>query len=158
MPCNCDHLEPTHREKESKLVCELLNYVLPLVDLPVPIWVINGVESFYGNTEHLEKATVILCDICSSMSEEKASKVIYYGKNAQARRLADWWEAHQAADVERKIREEEALTKAPLSHAECYALMDIIRRVDKRGELPHDPRHNWETIVTKLHQQVSDKK
>lgn len=54
-----------------------------------------------------------------------------------------------------KAEQETTDAAQPLTNAECYALINIIHTVDKRGDLPHNPLlHNWETIVSKLHHQV----
>jgi hypothetical protein len=114
MPCNCDHLEPNQYEIESKLACQLLTYALPLVNKDVPEWIIKGANDFYGNYRKLEEATMMLCNLCRSMDENKKDEVIYNGRNSEARKLADWWDKHEKADALKNKKEKEKLEKEVL--------------------------------------------
>lgn len=97
MPCNCDHLEPSAQERESSRVCQLL---VKFMDSPPP-WVISAAESPYGYIWKANEATRMLCELCAELDDS----VIYDGKNPDARKLADWWDAHKIADAKRKERE-----------------------------------------------------
>lgn len=97
MPCSSDHLEPTQREIESKRVCELLLHFKPTV----PDWVREGAANCYGTIDQADKATILLCEFC----EDAPDSIIYDGRDPMARKLADWWDAHQDADRRRKKRQ-----------------------------------------------------
>lgn len=116
MPCNCDHLEPKAREREGKLVCELLVYAADGLGLAgeLPKWVREGAEYVYGPRDEgsptngggkrVDKAVDMLCQFCRFLDEEQHHElreaVMYDGHKPDARRLADWWEEHQRKDKE----------------------------------------------------------
>ena len=105
MPCNCDHLEATAHERESKRVCALLSHFMS----EPPQWVVDAGGDYYGLTyrgegHDVHEATALLCDLCNTLDEA----VIYDGKDPMARKLADWWDAHKEADEKRRMTEEVA--------------------------------------------------
>ena len=56
----------------------------------------------------LDAAASHLCELC----KEAPDKIIYNGRDPQARKLADWWDEHKKSDLERLAKEkEEALSK-----------------------------------------------
>ena len=114
MPCNSDHMEPNRHEAESKLACQLLAYALPLAGQALPSWIAAGAKDYYGAPRRLKEATVMLCTLCRTMDESQKEKVIYDGRNPDARKLADWWDEHQKADAVREQREKEATEKAEI--------------------------------------------
>jgi hypothetical protein len=114
MPCKCDYMEPDRHEVESKRACQLLVYALPLVGKPIPEWIASAAKNYYGEPERLEEATVMLCTLCGGMDDVQKSAVIYDGRNAESRKLADWWDEHQKADEAREIREKQAAVKAEI--------------------------------------------
>lgn len=100
MPCNSDHLKASQFETESRIACQCLVYVLPLLSRFPEKWIIDGC-GYYGlrcDKALTDRAFSMLCDICSNMSEDEANKIIWDGRNSNARRLADWWENHQKED------------------------------------------------------------
>ena len=101
MPCNCDHLEATHAERDSKEVCEHLKYLGERLVKAMPHWVMEGAKDYYGAVSHLEEGTIMLCELCQECPEE----IIYNARDRRARRLADWWEEHQEADRVRILKE-----------------------------------------------------
>lgn len=105
MPCRSDYMEPNAREQESKLVCQLLAYVLMAKKTPVPKKIRDGATEYYGDPNRLDEYTDQLCTLCKEMTEAEKDSIMYNGRNANARRLADWWERHQ--EVDRKRSEEE---------------------------------------------------
>jgi len=98
MPCNSDHLKPTHREEESIRVCRCLVYVLEVTKQKVPQWAKKAVASCYGNVDKLDEATKMLCELCKKLDDD----IIYNGRKKRARELADWWDEHEKADRKRK--------------------------------------------------------
>lgn len=112
MPCQSDYMEPNEREKESVLVAKLLIYIsessnmihesfLPALN--------NAAKDIYGYTDMLDRWTRLLCSKCQEIEEdpELANRIIYNGRNKQARDLAAWWERHQEADRIREAEENE---------------------------------------------------
>jgi len=90
MPCNCDHLEPSMKEIESKKIMLLLEEV----DLH------KGEIPYYGMTANLDRDTNQLCDFCHSNDVSKFSL-----------ELQIWWRDHQRADKERLEREQQKAKK-----------------------------------------------
>jgi len=117
MPCSCDHYEPNQAEQESKRACQCLVYVLKTQQRCITPWIINGADSDYGVAIRLKEATVKLCDLCNAMNPVEKDKIIYNGRNAEARKLADWWDEHQKADAERIKEEEQAKKKEKLKQS-----------------------------------------
>jgi len=110
MPCRSDYMEPNAREIESKRVCQLLKYLFAAANIPATAQVIGRVEQgakeFYGNPDSLDADTDLLCQLLRTLPDDTAATVVYDGRNPEARKLADWWDHHQAADTEREAEEE----------------------------------------------------
>lgn len=71
-----------------------------------------------------------LCAMLKSMEPEKRDRIVYNARDKRARRLADWWEYHQAQDARHeaerleaiRIHELRASAAAKLTHEERAAL------------------------------------
>lgn len=98
MPCRCDYMEPSMREKESHRACHLLTL---FHGGSLPAWVHEGAKSIYGSRDHADEATAMLCALCEQLDDD----VIYDGRNPNARKLADWWDEHKANDRKRMEKE-----------------------------------------------------
>lgn len=101
-------MEPSRHEKESRLAAQLLIYALPLAGGGVPQWVIPVAQDLYGDPHRLNELTVMLCSLCRGLSEDDKNRIIYDGRNSDARKLADWWDEHQEADRIREQKERSA--------------------------------------------------
>ena len=99
MPCNCDHMEPNEHELESRRVAQHLCYLLGAASKQIPKEYKKIARSIYGKPLAVHSMTADLCRIIGKMSKGEKDHFIYDGKNKEARRLADWWEAHQEADA-----------------------------------------------------------
>lgn len=108
MPCRSDYLAASGQELESKRVCGLIVYLYGRLERDAPAWVIKAADHYYGNVARLDEATKILCECCRSLNEEETDRFIYDGRNAEARKLADWWDRHQEWDRRRVAEEEES--------------------------------------------------
>lgn len=86
MPCNCDHLEPNSREKESVRVMKFLREV----------GLHTGKVSLYGDVNSLDEHTAALCKFCQNHDVKDYSL-----------ELQIWWRDHQKADTERLKKEYE---------------------------------------------------
>ncbi|QGH74961.1 hypothetical protein MAL1_00215 [Bacteriophage DSS3_MAL1] len=105
MPCNSDHMEPTVRERQHREAAQHLVYIYGAMNQPVPAQVAADAAHIYGGSAG-EINMNTLCSLLRGMSEEQLSRIVYDGRNPQARKLADWWDEHQREDWKR--REEEA--------------------------------------------------
>lgn len=110
MPCNSDHLEPTRRESELHRAARLLLYVRRSLGKPISTGLVADAQDQYCPVDY----TARLCKEVRDMKGRERDRIVYDGKNKDARNLADWWEEHQAAD---KVREE-----AERKEAERHAL------------------------------------
>ena len=110
MPCNCDYMQASGQELESKRVCELIVYLFSRIGKDIPQWVLTASEEYYGNRSRIDEATKLLCEACRSLTEKEVEAYIYDAHNAGARRLAGWWERHQEWDA-RRVREEDVAHK-----------------------------------------------
>lgn len=110
MPCNCDHLEPTAREAKLQRAAKLLVYVCKRMGTNPKPWMLKEAGNIYAKDE---RSVTELCAILKRMSPEQQETIIYDSRNKDARDLANWWEEHKAADVEREKEEaaEEAKSK-----------------------------------------------
>jgi hypothetical protein len=100
-------MDPTHRERESVLICQLLTYLLSAIDKEIPVHITEGIQSGYGNLATLDKDTALLCSTIQNLSAEQTDHLVYNGRIKQARCLADWWDTHQEMDQKRLAEEQE---------------------------------------------------
>lgn len=113
MPCNSDYMESTEVEKNSKEVAELIEYIVEsgIIDgwhRPETVEpYLKAASENYGNPELLDEMTAFLCKVLSNFNEHQLETIVYNGRNKMSRRLADWWDAHQAADKARRAKEAE---------------------------------------------------
>lgn len=114
MACRCDYPEPSERQRESHIVATLLCYLNPKFGVPVTDDIKDASKTSYGNSKMVDEWTRKVCYTCSGMSPEEQNTIIYDGRNAQARQLADWWDKHQKEDKERQEAEERAAKKKAL--------------------------------------------
>lgn len=77
MPCNCDHLEPSQHERESKKLMKLMAGVGLCKD-NIPL---------YGKVSAIHEHTAMLCKFCEN------NDVTQYSLELQV-----WWRDHQEAD------------------------------------------------------------
>jgi cell division protein FtsB len=107
MPCRCDYMDPTQRELETRLVCQLLIYIQSthIFDIDLSKNVLEGAHHSYGRSDvnDVDELTAQLCDLCQRMENNLIGrKVLYDGYNRDSRRLADWWQNHQEMDRQRE--------------------------------------------------------
>ena len=132
MGCNSDHLEPRTHERESKLAAELIVYIdsimgFPNADFPnreAAEWIYEAADYVYGAESKINELTVMLCHRCRTMTEDEQNEIIYNGRDKNARKLADWWDKHQAADKKRIDAETKAEKNAKLKKEALSKLND----------------------------------
>ena len=115
MGCNSDYLEANEVERESRRVANLIMYAAVEGKLEVKDFFhkemdmnqVRECTGYYGNAKLIHPLVRTLCDIVNGFNEGEMTRIVYDGRNDQARDLADWWQRHQAADIMR-VREEEA--------------------------------------------------
>ena len=92
MPCNCDHLEATYDETESKKICEHICFLFPNIGKHVPDWVTRGAHEYYGISEKLAELEFMLHEAIFFLSKEEKEKYLYDGRSKESRLLANWHE------------------------------------------------------------------
>ena len=108
MPCRCDYMEPSQREAESKRVAQLLCFVYNSLGKRIPHDIKAASTNLYGNVEEVDNYTAKLCEFIHNFSEEELNSIVYDGRNANSRALADWYDVHQEHD---RIREQQISQK-----------------------------------------------
>jgi hypothetical protein len=121
-------MEPNAVEQESQLAAQLLFWLAGKVPLTfiLPSWTEDAAKSIYGNREQLDCLTQLLCQGC----EETPDEVIYNGRDATARKLADWWDAHKEADAAKEDHEAYLHNRQLSKDMEYFKGMSDERRQD----------------------------
>lgn len=99
MPCNSDYLNPNQREREMQRAAKLLVYVHQQTGKTPPAFAVKEAANIYARDE---RSVVDLCRFLRAMNDDDRERLVYNAKDKLARELADWWEAHQAADAARE--------------------------------------------------------
>lgn len=95
MPCNCDHLKATDREREASRVLCLLD------ELDGKQWNQNSWEGYHPSIYNKSfSVDVLTSELCARLQKEDVSK---YSLELQI-----WWRDHQKVDKERVERELQA--------------------------------------------------
>lgn len=112
MPCNTDHMEPTVKERQQQDAAKVLFYVKTALGRTVPGELRAAAEDVYGRGIHPDNVVRMLCECFRSMTDAEMNRIVYDGRNREARRAADWWEEHQAEDAKRMVAERKAAMAA----------------------------------------------
>jgi hypothetical protein len=107
-------MNPSGAELESRRVCNLIIYLFTALGKPIAPWIVKAADNYYGNTNRLDEATKILCEACRSLTKKEEDRLIYDGRDPNARKLADWFDRHQEWDARRVAEEEESRRKIML--------------------------------------------
>jgi hypothetical protein len=101
-------MNPTHYEKESKRLMELLT----------DVGLRRGEIPYYGEVNSIDQHTAMLCEFCQSNDVSKCSL-----------ELQIWWRDHQKADKDRLEREQEAIKTRKEKNAALEKLTDYERKL-----------------------------
>lgn len=100
MGCRSDYMEQNATEKFVQTTAQNLVYVFQSLKKPVPKLVSEKAHDYYA-TDTNNKLTPMLCDLIKNMTKSQQNKIVFDGRKAEARKLADWWDKHQEADKRR---------------------------------------------------------
>jgi len=117
MPCNCDHMEPTAHEAESRRVADFILWVNKKRGEKTERWISKASKTYYGNADKVHVLTATLCRMLRDLQErdvDEFERIVYNARSSKSRKLADWWETHKAADAARIAKEKEKLEKDEL--------------------------------------------
>lgn len=101
MPCNCEHMEPSYDEMESKKVCELLCILYRKLSRQAPLWVRKAAEDYYGAPRRITVAEELLYKEIKRLDKKTFESCLYNARSRGSRRLANWFE-----DFDEKTKDE----------------------------------------------------
>lgn len=104
MPCRCDIEEPSARERESQRVNQLLILAKEWLGQPITEDYRAAAKSPWGAEPFLDKDTDELCSILKGLKPAQRKVLLDFG-NRLFRPLATWWDNHQEADRQRKVKQ-----------------------------------------------------
>lgn len=105
MPCDSSYQNPTLEELNKIETSKLIIYVDEQLKLKTPKAIKDAAADVYGDGIDLDKITRMLCKKLSTLNDKQLKKIVYNAKDKTSRKLADWWEEHQAADKKRLKKE-----------------------------------------------------
>lgn len=109
-------MEPTERELYCRETAKLLCFVMTQVDkYPVDLSDAKLVAKDMYPSRDLTK---YLCALLKNLDETQKSEILYNGRQAISRRLADWWENHQEVDRKHAESDKKKLYKLKKSLAD----------------------------------------
>lgn len=107
MPCYTP--DESRSDIEQRLMANLLLYLdnLYAVELsPEELKQIEVDAKGAYSSVNCDAYTKLLCEACHKMQEDgRDDRIIYDGKNPEARKLADWWDSHKEFDRKRLLKE-----------------------------------------------------
>ena len=126
MPCNCDYLEPTNKERKLREAAQLFVWLAPQVGAKIPDGVRYQARNTYGQNRLRNPECIVpdLCELVKSLTPKQLDEYVYNGRNKDARRLADWWEEHKEADKQRIAREKQEQDGKALAKKAAAKLTD----------------------------------
>lgn len=113
MGCRSDYMEQSSTEAFCQKTAQNIVYVLKSLKKDVPKWIQETAEDYYAQDPQ-DKLTPTLCGLIKKMTSTQLDKIVYDGRKAEARQLAQWWEEHQKADERRQAEDAEKTAKEKL--------------------------------------------
>ena len=124
MGCRSDYMEPTGYEQQIKDTVDNLVYLYKTLGIPLKADLVEAATEIYFDESEGDKWVAKLCSELHKLDTETFDKVVYNAKVAASRRLADWWEEHEAADKARIAAELAKKAKEKLKKATLAKLSD----------------------------------
>ena len=94
MPCYTP--EESNNEIESRNIAKLIIIFDKKTGLETPDIIKKYAEVYYEN--HCDYLTPLLCRRINSLSPDGLDCIVYNGKDAESRMLADWFDKHDTFD------------------------------------------------------------
>lgn len=111
MGCRSDYMEPTKHEIYCQKTAKLYVYVLGRLGRKIKENIIKMSTYIYANVDY----TKGLCETLGNLHVDDPAafdELVYNAKDKESRKLADWWEEHQAVDRQHiKAEQAEAARK-----------------------------------------------
>ena len=106
MPCNSDYMEPSGYEKEITKTVNNLVYVHNKLGVNTPNELAEAYKKSFFTRKEGDKWVARLCSMIRGLSESQINDIVYNARSSKSRRLADWWDEHEAADKKREAKEQ----------------------------------------------------
>jgi hypothetical protein len=132
MPCRSDYMEPTNKELLLRETAQLLIYVR--MNTSRGIRISNTLKAASQDSYCKEDYVAELCSAIRALAPEEMDRIVYDGRNSEARKLADWWDKHQEADRKRQEEEEREQKRTDLRNAGLAKLTP--EEIEALGILP----------------------
>lgn len=116
MPCNSSHMAQTSREEFVQRTARLIVYACKSLGKRVPPKFVKMAEDAYPQDDK-DEATKYLCGMIRKLREDRFAaydNLVYNARSKDSRMLADWWEEHEQADIQREAAEDHAKKRAKL--------------------------------------------
>lgn len=104
MPCNSDYMNPSEKEQQLQETAMLLTWLNYQLGIRSTDKMHMAAKNQYCRDDYVPE----LCKLVRSLTEEQMNTYVYNGRDRMSRKLADWWDEHEAADRKRVAKEEEA--------------------------------------------------
>jgi hypothetical protein len=105
MPCNSDYLRQTPEEAALQETAQLCQFVASEIGLRLPPTIEKQASEYYAKDKGQVEWLCAFLQALKANDEAKFDAVVYDGRKAISRRLADWWDRHVAADEARERQE-----------------------------------------------------
>jgi len=110
MACNSDYLSPTERERKLQEAAKLLIFVCEKLSITISPDLRETAKNMYATQDYIPQ----LCAVIKQMSADQLDAIVYNARDKTSRKLANFWEEHQAADKKRELEEAAAQDKQKL--------------------------------------------
>ena len=111
MPCDSGPSGRSEREAAIREAAQLYRYACRKIPRECPAWVLKEADDYYTSDDR-DKIIPMLCALIRGLNEDQLNRIVYNARDADSRRLADWWERHLEID---RRREEKERTEARLN-------------------------------------------
>jgi hypothetical protein len=106
-------MDPTNKEIQLQRTARLLKFVNQQLDIPVSQKLREAAKNSYCTDDYVP----VLCKTIRGMTEDQLNTIVYNGRDATSRDLADWWDEHEAADRRREAKEQERARQQALAES-----------------------------------------
>jgi hypothetical protein len=110
MPCRSDYMEQTNSEKRFQETAKLLVWAWSkYFDHQIPERYRAAAENYYaGNVGQVEELCKLLREAKTRTPRVFNDVLVYNARDPNSRKLATWWEEHEAEDQKRERAEAQA--------------------------------------------------